>query len=84
MTVYTKLKNKLASDGAGEMAQHLGVLAADAGCQVQSPAPTLQLSASCNSSSRGLEAFFWPLPAPGTHTQDTQTCTQTLMHTIEK
>lgn len=32
MTVYTKLKNKLASDGAGEMAQHLGGLAADAGC----------------------------------------------------
>lgn len=29
--------------------------------------PTWQLATLCNSSSRGADAYFWPLQVPGTH-----------------
>jgi hypothetical protein len=42
---------------------------------VQSPVPTWQLTAICNSSSRGPAAVFWFLWASGTHVLHTHTHT---------
>jgi len=43
-------------------------------------APIWQLTTTCNSSARGSNALFWPLPAPGTYCS-AHTYMQTSTHT---
>jgi hypothetical protein len=51
---------------------------------VQFPAPTLQLTINCNSSSRDSDVLFWTLQAPGTNVGHVQTCRQALKHMRQK
>lgn len=59
---------------------------AETGCSslawAQFPAPTQRRTAICDSSFRGSDALFWPLPAPGLYIMCARTHTHTCMQTL--
>lgn len=76
MTSQTPWKNnKRQHSWTGEMVQWLIPLTVKN--WVQYPAPTRYVSPICNSSSRGYDAFFWPLLSLHAHWSHTYTQTHT-------
>lgn len=70
-------------DQVGEMVQSLRTLDAFPEDQCPIPESTWWLTGIRNSSSRGLDTFFWPLQAPGTKVVPRCTCKQNIQNKID-